>query len=239
MKYSTSWTDKDVEKHWDSVANIYILENNKVKDTHDQRFNESIKWLNVKQNQLILNISSRDAEANDYILDKDSTVNVLNAEISAGLIAEAKTLRPHYCYIKIKTYSELPFVNNKFDSVLSLETLEHVSEPIEFLKELNRITKNKGRLVLSCPPQTSEIPYRIYSFLFGGHGEGPHKFLSSATVKKMLAHTGWNLIHHYGSVLVPVGPSKLKDLGEKIIRKYQNTFISELGIRQFFICNKK
>jgi hypothetical protein len=92
--------------------------------------------------------------------------------------------------------------------------------------------------VLSCPPATSEIPYRIYTKICGGHGEGPHRFLSSREVKGMLQQSGWNLSLHKGTVLVPVGPKSIRKIGEKIMEKFQGTFISELGIRQFYVCEK-
>ena len=107
-----------------------------------------------------------------------------------------------------------------------------------FLRELHRISVAGARMVLSCPPATSEIPYRIYTFLFGGHGEGPHRFLSSPRVKALLRDSGWELIHHEGTLLMPVGPKWIRDFGERIITLFQKTFISELGIRQFYVCEK-
>ncbi len=227
-----------MERHWDNVASVYVDENNKVKEAHDQRFIEAVKHLRLFQSCRVLNISSRDCEANDYLIKSQPDANVINAEISGGLINVAQSIRPYARQIKIDTYSDLPFDTGKFDRVLSLETLEHVAEPIEFLKELYRISTNDAILVLSCPPATSEIPYRIFTFLFGGHGEGPHKFLPSSTVKFLFKETGWKLKLHKGTVLLPVGPVKLQRLAESLIQKFQNTFISELGIRQFFVCTK-
>ena len=43
-----SWNDSDVETHWDKVAPIYVRENNRVKATHDQRFRESVSYLQIK-----------------------------------------------------------------------------------------------------------------------------------------------------------------------------------------------
>jgi ubiquinone/menaquinone biosynthesis C-methylase UbiE len=232
------WTDKDVEAHWDSVANIYIRENEKVKKAHDQRFSESVGYLDLKNNVKVLNITSRDAGANRYIRESGANVEVIHAEISAQLINEAKKLNPDINQMKLDNYSKLPFPDHTFDRILSLETIEHVAEPINFLQELHRISKPGARLVLSCPPATSEIPYRIYSFLFGGHGEGPHKFPSSRKVKTWLKQTRWKLLIHKGTVLMPVGPELLQSLGEKIIQRLQNTFLSELGIRQFYICER-
>jgi len=79
----------------------------------------------------------------------------------------------------------------------------------------------------------------VYSFLFGGHGEGPHRFPPSKRVKKMFELTGWNLLEHRGTLLFPVGPAWFRQWGERIIGRLQKTWISELGIRQFYVCDKK
>ncbi len=232
------WTDSQVEAHWDRVASIYVRENNRVKKTHDQRFRESVRYLKLQPGMKVINITSRDAEADDYLKNEQPELTVVNAEISAGLMKVAKSLRPGIDQVKISNYSNLPFQNAEFDRVLSLETLEHVAEPYQFLRELHRVSKEEAVMVLSCPPATSEWPYRIYTALFGGHGEGPHRFPSSREVKQMLKDTGWKLILHKGTLLVPVGPGWLLDRGEKIIDRFQGTWIAEIGIRQFYCCEK-
>ncbi len=232
------WTDSQVEAHWDRVASIYVRENDRVKRTHDQRFRESVSYLKLQAGMKVINITSRDAEADDYLKNEQPELTVVNAEISSGLMKVAENLRPGIDQVKISTYSELPFENAKFDRVLSLETLEHVAEPYQFLRELHRISKKEAIMVLSCPPATSEWPYRIYTALFGGHGEGPHRFPSSKEVKQMLRDTGWKLVLHKGTLLVPVGPGWLLAWGEKIIDRLQGTWIAELGIRQFYCCEK-
>ncbi len=237
-QFKNKWTDRDVEHHWDSVADIYVKENNKVKAAHDQRFKESINHLRLQENCTVLNVSSRDCEANDYIIAAEPSARVTNAEISSGLMEVAAGIRPDAYQVKLASYSNLPFRDGEFDRILSLETLEHVADPIGFLKELHRVSIKDAIMVLSCPPATSELPYRIFTFLFGGHGEGPHRFPSSGKVKTMLEITGWNLQFHKGTVLLPVGPVKLQQFAEKFIAKCQGTFISELGIRQFYVCTK-
>ena len=232
------WTDREVEAHWDNVAEIYVRENERVKSTHDQRFLESIRYLELKAGMKVLNITSRDAEADDFIRQSMPETKVINAEISQGLIDVATKLRPSARQVKLDNYSALPFEDQEFQRVLSLETLEHVAEPEQFLAELHRVSTEDARLVLSCPPATSELPYRIYTALFGGHGEGPHRFPSSKEVKRMFAATGWKLLVHKGTLLVPVGPAWMKNFGERVIGSMQGTFISELGIRQFYVCEK-
>ncbi len=238
LQFQTNWSDKDVEAHWDKVADVYVQENERVKEAHDQRFRESISHLKLTDEDVVLNISSRDCEANDYIKAQNSSCMVVNTEISTGLMKVAQKIRPYVQQVKIDTYSKLPFEDAAFSKVLTLETLEHVSDPIAFMNELYRVSIPEAIMVLSCPPATSEIPYRVYTRLFGGHGEGPHKFLSSKRVKQLLEMTGWKLILHKGTVLIPVGPSWLQRFGEKLIGRYQGTMLAELGIRQFFVCEK-
>jgi 2-polyprenyl-3-methyl-5-hydroxy-6-metoxy-1,4-benzoquinol methylase len=122
--------------------------------------------------------------------------------------------------------------------VLSLETLEHAPDPGLFLKEIHRVLKTDGTLVMSLPPATAEFPHKMYDLLTDDHGEGPHKFLSSKTVKSLLKTANFRLILHKGTLLVPVGPVFLQKLGEIAINLLQKTFISELGIRQFYIACK-
>jgi len=45
----------------------------------------------------------------------------------------------------------LPFKSQTFDTVLCTEVLEHVPEPSIVIKEIERVLKNKGILILSCP----------------------------------------------------------------------------------------
>ena len=232
------WSDREVEAHWDSVADIYMAENEKVRHAHVQRFLETVRHLDLFPGHKVLNVSSRDCEAEDYIEKACPGVELVHAEISGGLMRVAAEHRPDARQVKLDTYADLPFGDREFDRIISLETLEHVAKPAAFLSELYRVAKNGTRLVLSCPPATSEIPYRMFTWLFGGHGEGPHRFPPSREVKQKLADTGWKLILHRGTVLLPVGPVWLQESGEWIIRKMQKTFISELGIRQFYVCEK-
>ncbi|MBS4058005.1 MAG: methyltransferase domain-containing protein [Bacteroidales bacterium] len=236
--HRNSWTDSEVEAHWDRVAAVYIAENNKVKAAHDQRFSESMQHLKLSRESRVLNITSRDAEATDFILGAYPGAEVTNAEISAGLISEALKIRPESRQVKLETYSRLPFGDACFDRVLSLETLEHTADPMQFLHELHRVSTAEALLVLSCPPATSEWPYRVFTALFGGHGEGPHRFLPSAEVKAMLNKAGWKLKLHKGTVLIPVGPASLQQFGERIINAFQGSLLAECGIRQFYVCEK-
>jgi len=232
-----NFTIEEVRNFWNGVINIYESSNEQFEDVHLQRFQEAIKHLDLKPNQKILNIWSRTGLAIPYLRQKCQNIEIHNLEVADKFIEAAKKKYP-YEKFQETDLENLPFEDNYFDYIISLETLEHAPSPITFLKELHRTLKPNGLLVMSLPPATAELPLKIYELLFSNHGEGPHKFLSSKKVKKMLSLSNFELIIHKGTLLIPVGPKWLKALGEKIINGLQNTPISELGIRQFYICKK-
>ncbi|MFL0581105.1 glycosyltransferase [Solibacillus silvestris] len=59
---------------------------------------------------------------------------------------------------------ELPFPNDYFDVVVSFETIEHVSGDIQakFLKEIKRVLKADGTLIMSTPNKKIYSDYRNY-----------------------------------------------------------------------------
>ena len=64
--------------------------------------------------------------------------------------------------VKMKLEHKLPFENESFDIVTMLAVLEHLSYPEDILKEINRILRKDGRLVLTVP---SKIAKPILEFM--------------------------------------------------------------------------
>jgi 2-polyprenyl-3-methyl-5-hydroxy-6-metoxy-1,4-benzoquinol methylase len=56
----------------------------------------------------------------------------------------------------------LPFADNHFDSVGALNVLEHVDEPEAFIKEVVRVTKPGGKIVISSPNFYRVAGFRDY-----------------------------------------------------------------------------
>lgn len=53
--------------------------------------------------------------------------------------------------VKTDVNKGLPFKNNSFDNVLAGEIIEHLDNPLGFLKEGYRVLKPKGKLVITTP----------------------------------------------------------------------------------------
>ena len=61
---------------------------------------------------------------------------------------------------------DMPFRNNSFDTVLNIQVLEHVFQPIQMVNEISRVLRPDGYCIFLIP-QTSTIhmaPYHYYNF---------------------------------------------------------------------------
>ena len=105
----------------------------------------------------------------------------LAVDIGCGLGAFART-RPntHACDINPVNVDELksqgvpaglivddklPYENSKFDSVLLDNVIEHIEQPDKILREINRILKLNGYLVVGVPGELgfkSEVDHKIF-----------------------------------------------------------------------------
>jgi ubiquinone/menaquinone biosynthesis C-methylase UbiE len=237
MTVRNFFTITEVRSFWDNIADHYDHFNEKVEETHHQRFKQAISYLSLKPGHRILNVWSRTGLLIPYLREKCHQASIYNFEVSSRFIEIARRKFPEEAF-HVSDLNRFDFADEFFDCIVSLETLEHTPEPDVFLGELRRVLKRGGLLVMSLPPQTAEVAVRISELLGIHHGEGPHQFLSSKVVKGLLKEAGFHLIEHRGTLLIPAGPHFLRRWGERIIDRFQHTLLSELGIRQFYICTK-
>lgn len=109
----------------------------------------------------------------------------------------------------------IPFDNNKFDSILCTEVLEHVFNIDELLMEFNRVLKLNGKLIVTTP------------FMWEEH-EMPYDFARYTTpaLKYLFEKNGFKIIHNYQTgnaieVLQQFKINYIKNiLPEKTIFKY-------------------
>jgi ubiquinone/menaquinone biosynthesis C-methylase UbiE len=230
------FTIDEVRDFWDNVADSYESSHDHIREAHFQRFEEAHKHIVLKPGMNVLNVWSRTGEAIPYLRKQCSDINLFNLELSPRFIEIAKKHFPEELFAETDL-TRLQFEASFFDYILSLETLEHTPKPLEFLKECRRVLKPGGILVMSLPPAAVELPAAFFRLFVSDHGEGPHRFLSSKTVKRFFYEAGLNILAHKATLLIPVGPKFIRDFGERIIQTFPDTFISELGIRQFYIAS--
>lgn len=89
-----------------------------------------------------------------YLLKQAGAESVVGVDISAESVMRARrsfaTEGLEYVASDAKNLETL-FAENSFDLVISVETIEHVEDPVDFLKNLKRLTQPDGVLIVSCP----------------------------------------------------------------------------------------
>ena len=109
-----------------------------------------------------------------YLMKCWGAKEVDGIDISEDAICQAKKIfKADGLNYTQNTIESLPYEDNTFDLVVSLETMEHIDDVDSFLKEIKRVLKPDGVIILSCPNDNYyyqnddfENPYhkRAYTF---------------------------------------------------------------------------
>jgi len=233
------FTIGEVREFWNSVAPIYEPTNKTVGYVHTQRFEKTLEYGDFKPGQRVLNIWSRTGNLLPY-LRRIPDLHIMNREVSPAMMAIAEDKYPNeqFAFTNLENLSEFP--DRSFDRIVSLETLEHTPKPQIFLRELHRILKPDGLLIMSLPPRGFEIPTQIYDRLFHNHGEGPHRFLWSWEVKRLLHDAKLSLVAHRPAIILPLGNNRLTRASDSILTGlFGKTPLAEFGVRHFYIASRR
>ena len=177
-RYANKFVMSEVESFWDALAGHEYEEANRGMDrVHTQRFREAVRRLPVTEETRMLNIWSRVGDGVPFLRDAFGRFRLVNAELSLEMLRASRRLNPDEHHVQTSLH-ELPFLDSSFDVVMSLETLEHVPDPLLFLQEIRRVLVEGGILVMSLPPSAAEWTSVINNILKFHHGEGPHRFLA-------------------------------------------------------------
>ncbi len=95
-------------------------------------------------------------------------ISWLDVDPQTVKVAKEKYHAPNLHYF-LGDGKKLPFEDNQFDTVISFETIEHIVEYEQFLKEIKRVLKGDGTLIISTPNFLGEIvknTYHVSNFTF-------------------------------------------------------------------------
>ncbi|MFO7915941.1 MAG: methyltransferase domain-containing protein [Candidatus Krumholzibacteriales bacterium] len=235
-RFSNSFRMEEVEAFWDQLAeHEYEHANDKMNRVHTQRFREAIKRLPVTESSTVLNIWSRVGDGVPFLRKAFGNFRLVNAELSLEMLKASTRLNPGELHVQTSLHS-LPFPDSSFDVVMSLETLEHVPDPLLFLQEIERVLVPGGVLVMSLPPSAAEWTSVVNNILKFHHGEGPHRFLAPSEVREMLREAGLKLEEYTGTLFLPFGGMAIERIDRFFARVIGKGALGQLGLRQFYVC---
>lgn len=114
------------------------------------------------QGKRILEIGCGRGAFSKYLVAQGA--DLVAADFSPSAVMETKRLLDGSpCDIRVADIQQIPFGDNEFDLVISLETLEHVPDCEKGLSELVRVTKPGGRVIVTTPNYFGSLGlYRSY-----------------------------------------------------------------------------
>ena len=148
---------KQYEKEWQA----------RIKARNDEKFDDYERnWVLpslFKKNEKVLDLGSGNSIVGEYLMKKFNC-QVIALDFSKKAIEAAKKKGVKGVVGSVE--DNLPFKNSYFDLVFWGDNIEHVWQPELVLKEIYRVLKPRGRVIISTPNQ-AYWRYRLYVFLKG------------------------------------------------------------------------
>ncbi|MBT8379704.1 MAG: class I SAM-dependent methyltransferase [Ignavibacteria bacterium] len=148
-----------IEHYKKDAVEFDYFENKKGATAHDERRVREYVISKVPKNvESILDVGCGNGWAAKEFLPKGK--QVFSLDISITNPSKAKTLYPSENHFGITANSFfLPFDSNSIDCVIASEIIEHVFDPAKFVKELFRVLKKGGSLIVTTPYKEKLIYY--------------------------------------------------------------------------------
>lgn len=108
--------------------------------------------------------------AYELLLERGNDIlSVTAVDISASALSYAKERYYHKKISLIQDDADRYYDHQKFDTIVSLETIEHLNDPEKFIQRLGHMVKENGIVVASVPvtPSVDVNPYHLNDFTTG------------------------------------------------------------------------
>lgn len=237
----SSWSFKAIAAHYDRLAENYDAINEGA-DSYFRRFTDAMRLGRLPDDAYVLDVCARTGNGIAYFYQQGKVGKAVCADVSTEMgrlcNRQLQGIGFHdFRWIQICDYA-WPLADDEFDVVLSLETVEHFDDPRRFIKELGRVTRPGGTLLLSTPNVLWEPVHALAAITGLHHSEGPHRFVTRRRLREALTYAGFLIEHMETTVLIPAGPSWLLHLGKWIETRMKTSLMPTIGLRHFFICKK-
>jgi len=153
------------------------------------RIKYSILLGKIDYNKKILDIGCGAGHLINEIRKKNKKCEITGIDFNINV----NKLSLEKCIIKIEDITKLSSKDNSFDIVYALDTLEHIKDIKIAIKQIKRVLKPNGKLIISGP--TESFFYKLSRFLIKGTfsekkgpGTGVHYHTIDSLNKELIKH---------------------------------------------------
>ena len=158
--------------HEEVPANYYdnaIKKNLLQKFWHSRRFVHAKKYLKTIDARQILDVGCNSGTFTKQIYNVLPESKIYGIDISQNAISYAEQKYKNISF-SVAWAEKLPFKENSFDLATCFEVLEHVDEPDKIIREMLRVLRKKGNMIIIVP--TENLLFRMIWALWTIFGPG-------------------------------------------------------------------
>lgn len=115
----------------------------------------------LKSSNAVLDVACGTGYGSKFLVEHNAVV--YGVDISNEVINFATHRYPEIQFIQ-SSADNLPFEDNFFDVIVSVETVEHIHDDISFLKEVHRVLKPNGKILLTTPHHGFGNPFHVREY---------------------------------------------------------------------------
>jgi ubiquinone/menaquinone biosynthesis C-methylase UbiE len=202
---------KEVFDHYQGIADSFMDLSNKYCD--NRYLLEIRKYLGKSGSVLDVGCGT------GLLLSKLAAKRRIGVDLSSGLLKQLRNKGGDRGLELVQADAEsLPFRADSFDTVYSVNLLEHVPHPERVVSEGVRVLKRGGKLILITPNGDVGLFLEIADRLKLKAPEGPHHFLGSRKMRSLVpsGKARVRVVNQKKFVLAPKGPKMMLDFFERL-----------------------
>lgn len=150
----------------------------------------AIAGLELSGNEKVLELGHGNAAHVRYVLDPHPAVHYDGLELSELMHAEAKKINSHFSDAQHASFHlydgvKIPFPDNHFDRIFTVNTIYFWPDPPALLAELYRVLHSAGRLCITFAQESfmKQLPFTAYGF----------ELYSTAKLEKLIAKSAFKI----------------------------------------------
>lgn len=181
------------ENRWKGYWKERISQDKDYFGKESENADEIISLLDIKERDFILDIGCGNGSYLSDIKNKIKNSSCFGIEISKDAINLCKDKR---IKLVLGDMEDIPFEDEKFDKVFSLGVIEHTNNTQKVIKEIARVTKPDGIILITIPNKFSFFHItKNYKMLIGTWDIGIEKSFTIHQLSKLLKKEGLTLTY--------------------------------------------